>query len=273
MARGIAFRHLPGNSFLHRWDARCKLIGLCSITMALLHAGRPILTCLTGILLAVVWAAKLPVRSLMQDLRGWMVLLALVFGMQALDTGGESTRVAPWLPATQESLGTAMLSVWRLTLILAFSVLFSLATRAKEMQGALLWVMSPFPFLPARRIALMTGLVIRFLPLILDVLEEVKAANRSRMGDRVRSPIRRIQHLTIPVLRRSLRRADDLAVALAARGYREDIKPAVPPIPLWHLAPLPLLLALGLVSDSLSTILLRTGQQSGNLLLNLLQRL
>lgn len=272
MARGVAFRYLPGNSFLHRWDARCKLVGLCSITCALLNGVGPVLGLFSGILVGVAYASSLPWRSLLRDLRGWAALMTVVFVMQGLDMRGDAVRLASWLPASQASLDAAMLSVWRLVLILAFSALFSLVTRAKDMQTALLWFLQPLPVLPARRIALMMGLVVRFLPMTLDALEEVKLANRCRLGDQVRSPLKRIRQLVIPVLRRAFSRADEIALALPARGYREDLKPAIPPIPLLHAAPLPALLGMGLASDGLSGLLLRGGQQGADLLLNLFQR-
>jgi biotin transport system permease protein len=273
MARGVAFRYLPGNTFLHRWDARCKLVGLCSITYALVNGSGPVLGLLSGILVGVVGASNLRWRPLLRDLRGWTVLMAVVFVIQGFDTSGEAFRLVSWLPASRESLHAAVFSVWRLALILAYSALFSLVTRARDMQDALLWFMQPLPFLPARRIALMMGLVVRFLPMTLDALEEVKLANRSRLGDQVRNPLKRIRQLVIPVLRRALSRADEIAVALPARGYREDLKPVIPPIPLLHAVPLPALLAMGVADDGLSGLLLRGSQQGTDLLFNLLQRL
>jgi energy-coupling factor transporter transmembrane protein EcfT len=201
------------------------------------------------------------------------VLLIVVFGVQGLDTNGEAIRLVSWLPASRASLHAALLSVWRLALILAFSTLFSLATRAREMQEALLWLMKPLPFLPARRIALMMGLVMRFLPLTLGVLEEVRMANRSRLGDRVRNPLKRIKQIVVPVLRRALGRADELAEALAARGYREDLKLVIPPIPALHVAPLAALLMIVPAARGLSGLLLHGSQQGADLLFNLLQRL
>jgi biotin transport system permease protein len=272
MARGVAFRYMPGNSFLHRWDARCKLVGLCSITYSLVNGVGPALGLFSGILLGVVGASSLPWRSLLRDLRGWAVLMTVVFVVQGLDTGGDGARLAFWLPASRASLDAAVLSVWRLALILAYSALFSLVTRARDMQDALLWFMRPLPFLPARRIALMMGLVVRFLPMTLDALEEVKLANRSRLGDQVRNPLKRIRQLVIPVLRRALIRADEIAVALPARGYREDLQPVIPPIPVLHVAPLTALLAMGLAADGLSGLLLRGSQQGTDFLFNLFQR-
>ncbi|MHC1744142.1 MAG: energy-coupling factor transporter transmembrane protein EcfT [Syntrophobacteraceae bacterium] len=272
MARGVAFRYLPGGSLLHRWDARCKLIALCVVTTMLVHGVGAVLCLFSGLLLAAMWAANLRCRLLLRDLRGWVVLLIVVFAAQAVDTQEQAIRVAPWAPVSRESLDAALLSIWRLALILAYSTLFSMVTRARDVQQALLWVLRPFPFLPARRIALMMGLVMRFLPLTLDAVEEVRLANRSRLGDQVRNPLKRIKHLAVPVMRRALGRADELTVALVARGYREDLKPFIPPIPLTHVAPLAVLLLVASLAEGISGLLLSGSQQGMDLLFHFLQR-
>lgn len=271
MAGGLAFRYVPGQSLIHHWDARCKLIALCAITYGLLHGAGSVLVLCTGILLASVWASRLPYRPLLGDLRGWTVLLGVVFVAQAIDLQEGVIRLVVWAPVSRASLEAALVSVWRLALILAFSALFSMVTRARDIQNALLWLLRPFPFLPARRLALMMGLVMRFLPLTLGVVEEVRLANRSRLGDQVRNPLRRIKHLAVPVLRRAMLRADETAVALAARGYREDLRPVIPPIPLLHAAPLLAVLALTPFVEGVSGFLLSGSKEGLNFLFDLLK--
>jgi energy-coupling factor transporter transmembrane protein EcfT len=81
----------------------------------------------------------------------------------------------------------------------------------------------------------------RFLPLILDELDEVNQANKARLGERRRNPVARAKHLLLPALRRSFTRADELALALAARGYREDLTVEWSAFPPRHLIPVILL--------------------------------
>ncbi len=273
MARAMSFRYLPGESILHRWDARCKLVALCGVTTLLVHGSGGVLGLFTGILLVGVGVSSLPYRLLLRELRGWVILMTVVFAAQALDMREQAMRLVSWLPVSWASLDAALLSVWRLGLILAYSAVFSLVTRARDVQQALLWLLRPLPFLPARRIALMMGLVMRFLPSTLDAVEEVKLANRSRLGDQVRSPLKRIKHLAIPVLRRALGRADELAVALVARGYREDLQSVIPPIPLLHTAPVVLLLVPAPFAEEILGCLLTGSQEGLDLLFNFLQGL
>jgi energy-coupling factor transporter transmembrane protein EcfT len=125
--------------------------------------------------------------------------------------------------------------------MLGYASLFTAVTRPRELLEALAWFLHPFRFLPTRRIAFMATLAMRFLPLILDELDEVNQANKARLGERRRNPVARAKHLLLPALRRSFTRADELALALAARGYREDLTVEWSAFPPRHLIPVILL--------------------------------
>jgi len=77
----------------------------------------------------------------------------------------------------------------------------------------------------------MVTLTIRLLPLIMDQREEVALAARSRLGNQHKNLLRKAKFLVLPLFHRSLIRADELALALAARGYREDRPVTLPRIP------------------------------------------
>jgi energy-coupling factor transporter transmembrane protein EcfT len=63
-------------------------------------------------------------------------------------------------------------------------------------------------------------------------------ANRARLGDRCKNPFRRAKSLALPILHRSFSRAEDVTLALAARGYREDVSTRLAELRRTHLIPL-----------------------------------
>jgi energy-coupling factor transporter transmembrane protein EcfT len=203
---------------------------------ALLHMNVRSLGVFSFLLACGIPMARLPWRAILLELKTWWLFLAAVFLVQAWATGGTRLESVPWLPTGPVELKLAALSCWRLALILCYAAFFTAVTRPRELQDALLWLLKPFPFLPARRIALMATLTMRFLPLVLDEADEVRAAGRARLGQKRRNPLLRMKHFALPVFKRSLLRADELALALAARGYREDLPLVLPGIPGAHLA-------------------------------------
>jgi energy-coupling factor transporter transmembrane protein EcfT len=84
----------------------------------------------------------------------------------------------------------------------------------------------------------MVSLTLRFFSLILDQAEEVHLANRARLGDRNKNPFRRAKSLGLPLLRRSFSQVEDMTLALAARGFRDDIPLRLPKLELSHIIPL-----------------------------------
>jgi energy-coupling factor transporter transmembrane protein EcfT len=185
----------------------------------------------------------LPLKQFLREFRFWAIFLFILFLFQILFTQGTRLSLFPWLPVRKEGLALGGITVWRLGLILCYATLFTAVTRPKELQEAITWFIKPVPLLSERRIGLMVSLTIRFFSIILDEAEEVRLAHKARMGDREKNPFRKAKSLGLPLLRRSFYRAEDVTLALAARGYRDDLPVHLPKLPLLHLIPLFLLLA------------------------------
>jgi biotin transport system permease protein len=237
MAR-IILHYFPGNSPLHRWDARCKFFGLLIITATLLQSKITWLIFDSTLLMGLLILSRLPLRQFFRDFWIWAIFLFALFLFQAFFTPGPRVSAFPWLPASQDGLRLGSLTCWRLGLILSFSILFTAMTRPRELQDALIWLLKPVPFLPERRIGLMVSLTLRFFSIILDQADEVRLAHKARLGDQNKNPFRRAKFLALPLLRCSFSRAEEVTLALAARGYRDDLSLRLPKLPISHLIPL-----------------------------------
>lgn len=191
--------YAPGNGILHRLPAGAKLAGLALVAMAL-SLSRPGVAG-TFVVLAVVSAlypaARLPWRLLA---RAWWRLrwLAVVLG------------AALWVFV---SAGAAVEGVGR---IVALVLLADLVTRSTRM-GDLLDVLQTL-LRPLRRIgvdpdavALTVSLTIAMVPVVAGLAAQVRDAQRAR-------GIRPGPRTALPLLVLTMRHADDVGDALAARG-------------------------------------------------------
>ena len=247
MAQRIVFHYFPGDSCLHHWDPRCKFLGLLAITATLVRIRIEWLVLDSVLFLGLLLLSRLPLNSFLRGLWSWMIFLLALFLFQVFSTPGTPIARFPWIPLSREGLRLGTLTFFRLALLLCYAVLFTAITRPRELQDALVWFLKPFPFLPGRRIGLMVSLVLRFFSLTLDQAEEVRLALKARLGDRQRNPLRKARFLALPILRRSFSRAEDVTLALVARGYADDIPLRFPSLPLVQMIPVLFLLVLFLM--------------------------
>jgi energy-coupling factor transporter transmembrane protein EcfT len=89
MAR-IALHYFPGNSLLHRWDARCKFFGLLMVTATLLQSKIIWLAFDSILLIGLLFLSKLPLRQFFRDLWIWAIFLFILFLFQATCCPGAS---------------------------------------------------------------------------------------------------------------------------------------------------------------------------------------
>ena len=242
MAQRLALHYFPGNSILHRWDARCKLVGLVMITVTLLRTTLTWLVVDSVILLFLLFVSRLPVRSFLRDLRHWFLFLIVLFLFQVFFSDHSQARILPGVPIGEEGIRMGGLNCWRIGVILGYSVLFTALTRPREIQDSLMWFLRPLPLVPARRIGFMVSLTLRFFSTILDQTEEVWLAHKARLGDRSRNPLKKMKFLGLPIIRRSFCRVEDVTLALLARGFREDLTLHLPELKICHVVPLLILL-------------------------------
>lgn len=224
MACGMKLHYVPRNSALHHWECRCKLLGILIVSISLIHMSTPWLALFSLLLIAAFALARLPLRPLLEDFRHWLWLLLIVFwahaifGQETLSAGQPASAMI-----SHASILSAAVMCWRLALIILYGILFTSVTRPREMQNALAWFLGFVPFVPARRVATMLSLTIRFFPLILDQSEEIRLAMKSRCANQSLKSYKGARHFTLSLFRQSLIRCDEIACALAARGYREDL--------------------------------------------------
>ncbi len=222
MAELTAFNFRPGASFLHELDVRFKLVFLALISLASLKAALLALCILTFVLIGVIIDIRLPIKVILKELRYFLILLLFVFIARALTTPGSPLIQIKAVSVTLEGVHGGIIVCWRLLIIIMMGLSFVSTTRSSEIKAAVQWFLNPFPFIPAKRIATMMSLIIRFVPVILDQAKETADAQRARGVENRKNPLYRLKKLLIPLMRRTFLSADKLAVAMEARCYSEN---------------------------------------------------
>ena len=221
MAELSALAYRPGVSALHRLDPRLKVVLAAVASGVSLNAGAAGLVWLGCALVGGVLCARVRPGAGAGELRWLGVLLAFVFAARAVATDGAPVFSAPGITVTAEGLRDGALVCLRLALAYLIGALVVATTRSSEIRAAVRWFLKPVPLVPADRIATMLGLLVRFVPLILEESARTAEVQRSRAIENRRNPVYRVSRLAMALMRRVLTVADRLALAMEARCYSE----------------------------------------------------
>ncbi len=222
MAELTSFGYFSGDSVLHRLDPRFKLLAIILLSLVCLNLHFISLAIVTLFLLGLIFLSRLPLISGIRELRFFFILLLLVFIARVLSTGGPSMLDLTFVSVSKRGLHDGLLICWRLAFIVLLGFTLMTTTRTPEVKAAVQWYLKPVPFIPERKVAMMMGLILRFVPVILDQAAETAEAQRARCVQNRKNPVYRLTKLGFPLMRRTFERADDLVAALEARGFTEE---------------------------------------------------
>ena len=222
MAELTCFSYTSGNSLLHRIDARFKIVTIILLSLVILNVEFGGLGFLTAVLLGVMFHARLPLASGLKEMRYFSILLILIFAARVLSTGGPPVFSFKFVTISSSGLTDATRVCWRLALIVILGFGFVSTTPPSAIKAAVQWLLRPVPFLPEKKIAVMMGLILRFMPVILNQARETAEAQKARGVENRKNPVYRLTKLGFPLLRRTFERADDLVVAMEARCFTEN---------------------------------------------------
>lgn len=199
--------YLPGNSFLHRLAASIKLGTLALIGMGLFFVDS--IPLLLGALISVVGLgaiAHIPARMVWAQVRPVLVILLLLILAHGLLTHWQ----------------TGLVLALRFLILVVLATLTTLTTRTLEMVEAIAQALRPFRRwgVNPEQISLMVAIALRFIPVLLEQIHQIRDAQRARGQERP------IVTLLIPLLVKTLHLADDLTDALDARCF--DPAPDLP---------------------------------------------
>jgi len=231
-------QYLPGESLIHRLDARVKLTLVMALTIALVANTSYIANgVLFVICLGLIGAAGLPLRYVVGVLRPALPVLAFLALFQLLFLGDASVvTTAPrlvfwqWGPFNVTSSGVQLvvISLLRLIDLTVLATLLTNTTPMAYLAHGIEDMLKPFSRLglPAHEISLVGVITLRFVPLLAEQLETIMKAQASRganlgAGGRLCfvQNTRAVLVLIVPLFLDAFRRAEDLIVAMEARCY------------------------------------------------------
>ncbi len=203
--------YVPRAGVVHRLPAGAKLLALAVLAVALFALPTPAAAAgvLLGVLAVGLLVARLPVAVLARQARAVLWWLVLLLAVHALTTDLRTG---------------AHVALRLLTLVLAAAVVTA-TTRVSEMVAVVERVCAPLRLVGVRpaRIGLVVTLALRFIPVLVERADRIRAAQAARGG----SPrgVRALRTTVAALLVQVLQMAHDVSEALDARGADDDPPP------------------------------------------------
>jgi len=217
-------QYFPGDTIVHRLDARTKIILLILYIVALFQAKS---WWSYGLMLAVtalcMLLSRIRVKNIFKGLKPMLIIIAITALLNLFYTTG--TPVRPGWIVTWEGIARSVQMILRIVLLITGTFLLTYTTSPIELTDGLEKLLSPLKMLrvPVHEITIMMSMALRFIPTLIEETDKIMSAQRARGADfETGSLVQRARALLpiiVPLFVSAFRRADELAVAMESRCY------------------------------------------------------
>jgi len=221
-------QYRPGDTLLHRLDPRVKIVAVVAFSFVIFGATPAEILLLSAFLAAVIAAARMTPEQVMEALRPVTFFLALIFLVHLLFTAGKPLLSLAPLPLriTREGLVRGLYVTWQFAGLVLAAAILTLTTFSYDLVGGIERLLRPLAGvgIPSQDLAVMIAMALRFMPMLLEEYERLRMAQMARGADFTTGGLvlrsRAVVALAVPLLLSAFRRADELALAMEARGYQ-----------------------------------------------------
>lgn len=235
MAKLVLGRYVAYDSFLHRLDARNKIICLIFLIVAIFLPleGFELNFLIQGVLAFFIFflmiASKIRISDFFKSLKALWIMMIILFIINIF-IPGENKEVYGiafniGIDVYWASIFQSLKIIIRLVLMISLTLILTETTKPLELTFAFEWFFTPLKIIgfPAHIIAMTLSIALRFIPTLLDETERIMKAQTSRGVDfkrgKIKEKMRAIVSLIVPLFASSFERSEQLADAMEARGY------------------------------------------------------
>ena len=241
MIRDITIgQYYPAQSPIHRLDPRVKIVCTLIFLVSLFVQNSVLGYALAFVFLAcMIHVSKVPAKFIGKGLKPIVILLLFTVAMNLFLTRGGAV-LFHWgiITITETGLRTSVFMAVRLVLLVAGSSLMTFTTTPNGLTDGLEKLLHPLNriHVPVHEISMMMSIALRFIPILLEETDKIMKAQIARGADfesgNIIQRAKAMIPILVPLFVSAFRRANDLAMAMEARGYhggegRTKMKPLV----------------------------------------------
>lgn len=219
--------YIDGNSLLHKLDAVVKL--LCTFLLLASVIVSDTLVEYVLVIALITATAKLSAigfRNVLRGVRHMWLFFFVIFLMNAFFFEAAQPLWSWWIfRFSFEGALQGFHVVLRVILAMILGNLLISTTSPLDIVGALETLLFPLKYVgvPIQDVAMILGVAIQFIPTFLEETDLIKKAQTARgarfESKKITERVQSMLPLIVPIFLSAFRRADELSVAMEARGY------------------------------------------------------
>ena len=233
MLRDITIgQHFPGDSLVHKFDPRMKLVLTIVYIILLFAASNPLgLTLSLVFLVAMYGVAKIPFKLITKSLKPILPIILFTAVLNLFFVSGEGEPLVHFwvLNIYAEGLRYAILMAVRVMALIAGTSLLTYTTSPIVLTDAIEQLLKPLGRLhfPVHELAMMMSIALRFIPTLIEETDKIMNAQKARGAQldngKMTERIKALVPVLVPLFISAFRRADELAMAMECRCYRGSV--------------------------------------------------
>lgn len=226
----IIGQYVPSNSLIHRLDPRTKMVIIFLFIFSVFLANNlwSYVTLVAFAFLSIA-LSRVPTRFIVKGLTPVWFLIAFTFILHLIVTK-EGTVLFEWkfIEIYSGALVQGVKISMRFFLLILVTSLLTLTTTPIEITDAIEYLLAPLKKVrfPVHELALMMSISLRFIPTLMQETDKISKAQAARGVDfktgKLTDRVKAIVPLLVPLFVSAFKRAEELAMAMEARGYRGD---------------------------------------------------
>ena len=220
-------QYFPGNSRVHKMDARMKIILTVALIVAIFICKTlPSLAVIVLASIALVLVSKIPLKTVYKSIKPLGIIILFTAILNLFYGKGEPLIQIWKLKITEAGIMTAVFMAIRIISLVVISSLLTYTTSPNELTDALERLMKPLKIfkIDVHSISMTMTIALRFIPTLIEEIDKIMSAQKSRGADMESGGIihraKALVPVLIPLFISAFRRANELAYAMECRCYR-----------------------------------------------------
>jgi len=228
MEKMIFGRYIPVDSPLHKMDPRAKLLTIIIFIAVVFLADNGLTYGLLAVFtFAAIMLSNIPIKFLFNGLKFLFWIILFTFFLHIFFTKeGDLLYKFGFIEIYQGGLRQGIFISLRFFFLLLVTSLLTLTTTPIEITDGIESLLKPLKKVgfPVHELALMISIALRFIPTLMDETDKIMKAQMARGVDfsegTIKQRAKAVVPLLIPLFINAFKRAEELATAMEARGYR-----------------------------------------------------